>query len=100
MLSCIKIKDLHQDEPRHEWTNYDDSSIEQAASYKYLDHEMTLWRDNQTREITRRISSGWVYSDRLRYTFKNKISNWLKSKAFGVYVLLAITYEAEILTFT
>ncbi|KAK4876845.1 hypothetical protein RN001_009351 [Aquatica leii] len=34
----------------------DDIKIEQVYSYKYLEHELTIGRDNQTHELKRRIN--------------------------------------------
>lgn len=78
----------------------DGISIEQVGSYKYLGHEISIGRDNQTREISRRIGLTWAAFGRLRNIFKSDIPMCLKRKVFDQCVLPVLTYGAETLTLT
>ena len=74
--------------------------IQLVDKYIYLGHEVKLSRDNQTTELSRRISLGWAAYGKLRDIFKTDISITLKRKAFNQCVLPVLTYGAETLTLT
>jgi len=50
------------------------SHIEQVVSYKHLGHAILIGRDNQTREIARRIGLSWAAFGKLSNTLKSDIS--------------------------
>lgn len=74
--------------------------LRQASSYKYLGHEISIGRDNQTWEIKRRIGLTWGAFGKLRHIFKSNIPICLKRKVFDQCVLPVLTYGAETLTLT
>lgn len=69
-------------------------NIEQVHSY------MRIWGDNQTYEITRRISLAWAAFGKLTYIRRADIPICLKMKVFNHCVPRVITYGAETLTIT
>lgn len=77
-----------------------ENNITQVTSYKYLGHEICIGRDNQTREINRRIGLTWSAFGKLRNVFKANIPVCLKRKTFNQCVLPVLTYGAETLTLT
>lgn len=78
----------------------DNNLVDQVHSYKYLGHEITIGRDNQTQEITKRISLGWAAFGKLQHIMKGKISLNLKREAFVKCIMPVLTYGAETLTLT
>lgn len=75
-------------------------NIEQTYSYKYLGHEISIERDNQTREIQRRIGLTWAAFGKLKSVFRSNLPICLKRKVFNQCVLPVLTYGAETLTLT
>lgn len=80
--------------------NIDGTRVEETTSFKYLGHEITIGRDNQTLEISRRIGLAWAAYGNLKYVFKAELPNCLKRKVFDQCVLPVLTYGAETLTLT
>ncbi|XP_030747772.1 transcription factor IIIB 90 kDa subunit-like [Sitophilus oryzae] len=78
----------------------DGANIEQVYSYKYLGHEITIGRDNQTHEIQRRVGLTWAAFGKLRYVLKSDLPMCLKRKVFHQCVMPVLTYGAETLTLT
>lgn len=74
--------------------------VEETTSFKYLGHEISIGRDNQTLEILRRIGLAWAAYGNLKYVFKAELPNCLKRKVFNQCVLPVLTYGAETLTLT
>ncbi|CAG9828634.1 unnamed protein product, partial [Diabrotica balteata] len=74
--------------------------IEETTSYKYLGHEIRIGRDNQTRELSRRIGLTWVAFGKLSYVLKSELPMCLKRKVFNQCVLPVLTYGVETLTLT
>lgn len=74
--------------------------ILQVTSYKYLGHEIRIGRDNQTREIERRVGLTWAAFGKLKHVFKADIPMCLKRRVFNQCVLPVLTYGSETLTLT
>ena len=75
-------------------------TIEEVDEYKYLGHQIRINRDNQTKELQRRIGLGWAAYGRLRDIFGSDIPMSLKRKVYDQCVLPVMTYGAETLTLT
>lgn len=76
------------------------NNIEQVGLYKYLGHEISIGRDNQTHEIKRRIGLTWAAYGKLRTVFRSSLPRCLKKKVFNQCVLPVLTYGSETLTMT
>lgn len=76
------------------------TEIEAVEKYIYLGHKVRISRDNQTCELSRRISLGWAVYGKLRDIFRADIPISLKRKTFNQCVLPVLTYDAETLTLT
>lgn len=74
--------------------------IFQVTSYRYLGHDITIGRDNQTCEIKRRIGLTWAAYGKLKHIFKSETPICLKRKVFDQCVLPVLTYGSETLTLT
>lgn len=74
--------------------------VEAVEKYTSLGHEVRISRDNQTCELSRRISLGWAAYGKLRDIFGADIPISLKRKTFNQCVLPVLTYGAETLTLT
>lgn len=61
----------------------DEDNVEQVATYKYLGHEITIGRENQTHEIKKRIGLTWTAFGKLRNVFKTDISTCLKRNVYN-----------------
>jgi len=78
----------------------DSEGIGEVDEYKYLGHQIRINRDNQTRELQRRIGLGWAAYGGLRDVFSSSIPMSLKRKVYDQCVLPVMTYGAETLTLT
>lgn len=74
-------------------------NIEKVYSYKSLDHDIRLRRDNQTCEIDRRIGLTWEAFGRLGYILRSHVPMCLKRRVYQCMLPL-LTYGAETLTLT
>lgn len=74
--------------------------VEQITEYIYLGHTITLGKQNQTAEITRRIRQGWIAYGKLAQVFKSDISINLKKEVYDTCVLPVMTYGLETMAFT
>lgn len=75
--------------------------IENVSEYIYLGHLIKLNKENQTKEITRRIGLTWAAFGKMGYILKNsKIPINLKRKVYDTCVLPIATYGLETMAIT
>lgn len=79
----------------------DQQQIENVSQYRYLGHNITLGKDNQRAEVTRRVSLMWAAFGNLAHKLKNtNIPINLKRKVFDSCILPVATYGMETATLT
>ncbi|CAH2267236.1 jg14707 [Pararge aegeria aegeria] len=74
--------------------------VKWVSEYVYLGQTITLSKEGQEKEISRRIQLGWVAFRKLSDVLKGDIPLCLKRKVFNQCVLPTMTYGAETWTLT
>ncbi|XP_045465548.1 uncharacterized protein LOC123674648 [Harmonia axyridis] len=97
-MNLSKTKVLTEEDIKVEM---DGNEIEKASEYVYLGHTITMGKQNQTAEITRRIRMTWVAVGKLRNVLRNpEIPINLKRKVFNTCILPVLTYGVETMKLT
>lgn len=79
----------------------DNSVIENVKEYNYLGHVISLGRENQSREISRRIKLSWTAFGKLAHILRNNVIPInLRRKVFNACVLPVTTYGMETIAIT
>jgi Reverse transcriptase (RNA-dependent DNA polymerase) len=79
----------------------DNQQIENVSHYIYLGHNITLGKENQWAEVTRRIALTWAAFGKLTHILKNPdIPINLKRKVYNSCILPVTTYGMETMTLT
>ena len=79
----------------------DNQQIENVSQYVYLGHNITLGKENQRAEITRRIALAWAAFGKLTYILKNpEVPINLKRKVYNSCILPVATYGLETMALT
>lgn len=79
----------------------DNERLETVEEYVYLGHAVKLGKENQTREIRRRIGAAWAAFGKLKHILKNNdIPINLKRKVYETCILPVQTYGLETMTIT
>ena len=69
--------------------------IEYADEVTYLG-QLVSFKDQQNKELSKRIATGWRKYWALKHIFKNKkLSQFIKSKVFNICITPAITYGSQ-----
>lgn len=75
--------------------------LDNISEYIYLGHKIQLGKENQTAEISRRVSYSWTAFGKLAFIFRSRdIPINLKRKAYESCILPVLTYGLETMTLT